>query len=171
VRRSANEQARRDHLNVVLDHSLRSGVFTPDSGDDPKMLRTALLVVVAALASTAVALAAPGRPKDPSTLTALVAEWSVVPSEGVVSAGVVRIRVRNLGLEAHELVLTPTARFADLLPLAGERARIRPIGPTMVVAPGQTTSAVFRIRPGSYVLLDNLPWHYWQGAWAAFRAR
>jgi hypothetical protein len=135
------------------------------------VLRTALLVVVGALACSAVAPAEPGRPTAPSTLTALVAEWNVVPSEGVVSAGVVRIRVRNLGAEPHELVLTPTGRFADSLPLAGDRARIRPLGPTLVVAPGQTASAVFRIRPGSYVLLDNLPWHYWQGTWAAFRAR
>jgi hypothetical protein len=128
--------------------------------------------MAAALAVSAVAAAAgPSRPRDPSTLRALVSEWSVVPSDGVVSAGAVRIRVRNVGLEPHELVLARTARFADSLPLADDRAQFRPIGPTLVVGPGQTAAAVFSVRPGSYVLLDNLPWHYWRGAWVAFTAR
>jgi|SRR4051812_33198416 uncharacterized cupredoxin-like copper-binding protein len=136
------------------------------------VLRVAPLVIVAALAVTAVATAGPARSSGkPSTLTALVAEWSIVPSNGVVSAGAVRIRVRNVGEEPHELVLTRTARFAATLPLAGERAQIATVGPVIVVAPGQTVSAVFHLRRGSYVLLDNLPWHYWRGAWAAFAAR
>ena len=135
------------------------------------MLRLALLVLTSALALVSVASAGPSRPRDPSTLTALVAEWSVVPSAGVVSAGAVRIRVRNVGLEPHELVLVRTGRFADALPLADDRARVRAIGPTLVVAPGQTASALFSVKPGSYVLLDNLPWHYWHGTWAAFAAR
>jgi uncharacterized cupredoxin-like copper-binding protein len=137
------------------------------------MLRAGLLITVAVL--VAAAFAATGQSSSsqraPKTLTALVAEWSVVPSDGVVSAGLVRIRVRNVGLEAHELVLTRTARFADSLPLADDRAQARTIGATLQVAPGQTASAVFRLRPGSYVLLDNLPWHYWEGTWAAFTVR
>jgi hypothetical protein len=131
------------------------------------VLATAVLV----LGASAAAGRSSSAQRDPRLLTALVAEWSVVPSGGVVSAGLVRIRVRNVGLEPHELVLTRTARFAGPLPLADDRARVRAIGPTLLVAPGQTTSAVFRVARGSYVLLDNLPWHYWQGAWAAFAAR
>jgi uncharacterized cupredoxin-like copper-binding protein len=141
------------------------------SRDAPSVLRVALLVMAVALAASAVAAAGPSRPRDPSTLGALVAEWSVVPSDGVVAAGAVRIRVRNVGLEPHELVLARTARFADSLRLADDRAQVRAIGPTLVVAPGQTASAVLHLRPGSYVLLDNLPWHYWRGAWAAFTVR
>jgi len=57
------------------------------------------------------------------------------------------------------------------LPLADDHAQVVTVGPSLVVGPGQTTSAVFTVRPGSYVLLDNLPWHYWRGAWAAFTAR
>jgi|SRR3954447_13300125 hypothetical protein len=135
------------------------------------MLRIAPLVMLVALAASAVAAAGPARSANASTLTALVAEWSVVPSNGVVSTGAVRIRVRNVGEESHELVLTRTAHFAAALPLAGERAQITTVGPSIVVAPGQTASAVYHLRRGSYVLLDNLPWHYWRGAWAAFAAR
>ena len=139
--------------------------------DAPTVLRIGLLVLTVALAVVSVAAAGRSHPRDPSTLTALVSEWSVVPSDGVVSAGAIRIRVRNVGLEPHELVLVRTGRFADALPIADDRARVRPIGPTLAVAPGQTASALFPVRPGSYVLLDNLPWHYWHGAWAAFAAR
>ena len=64
------------------------------------------------------------------------------------SAGAVRIRVRNVGLEPHELVLVRTGRFADALPIADDRARVRAIGPTLVVAPGQTASALFPVRAG-----------------------
>jgi uncharacterized cupredoxin-like copper-binding protein len=138
------------------------------------MSRFVVLLAVLALA-VSMAAAAGGSsatvPRDPKLLTALVAEWSIVPSDGIVAAGLVRIRVRNVGLEPHELILTRTARFAGSLPLDGERARARTVGPTLSVAPGQTTSGVFRVQPGSYVLLDNLPWHYWEGTWAAFSAR
>jgi|tagenome__1003787_1003787.scaffolds.fasta_scaffold20407865_2 hypothetical protein len=136
------------------------------------VLRIAPLVMLTVLALSAVAAAGPARSSgNAGTLTALVAEWSIVPSNGVVSAGAVRIRVRNVGEQPHELVLTRTARFAATLPLVGERAQITAVGPPIVVAPGQTASAVFHLRRGSYVLLDNLPWHYWRGAWAAFAAR
>jgi len=135
------------------------------------MLRIGLLVVTAALTVSAVAAARPARPHDPRALTALVAEWSVVPSDGVVAAGAVRIRVRNVGEAPHELVLTRTSRFGDSLPLTSDRAQVRTVGPSLVVGPGQTAAAVFRLTPGTYVLLDNLPWHYWRGAWAAFAVR
>jgi hypothetical protein len=137
------------------------------------MLRPVLTIVALALvvASAAAARGSTSQQRDPRAMTALVAEWSVVPSEGVVAAGFVRIRVRNAGLEPHELVLTRTSRFGESLPLDGDHASARRVGPTVRVEPGQTVTAGFRVARGSYVLLDNLPWHYWQGTWAAFSAR
>jgi hypothetical protein len=129
---------------------------------------TALALVVSTAAS---ARGSSAQQRDPRAMTALVAEWSVVPSEGVVAAGFVRIRVRNAGLEPHELVLTRTSRFGEPLTLDGDHAQARAVGPTVRVEPGQTVTAGFRLARGSYVLLDNLPWHYWQGTWAAFSAR
>jgi hypothetical protein len=137
------------------------------------MLRPVLTIVALALvvASAASARGSTSAQRDPRAMTALVAEWSVVPSEGVVAAGFIRIRVRNTGLEPHELVLTRTSRFGESLPLDGDHASARTVGPTVRVEPGQTVTAGFRLARGSYVLLDNLPWHYWQGTWAAFSAR
>jgi uncharacterized cupredoxin-like copper-binding protein len=110
-------------------------------------------------------------PQAGSSLTALVAEWSVVPSTAVVAAGNVRLRVRNVGNQEHEIVVARTARFADTLPLRGARAAARTVSPGLIVEPGETRVIDLELRQGSYLLLDNLPWHYWAGASVPFRVR
>ena len=39
---------------------------------------------------------------------------------------------------------------------------------SVIVPPGGTATLVVSLRHGSYVLLDNLPWHYWKGTSVAF---
>jgi uncharacterized cupredoxin-like copper-binding protein len=106
-----------------------------------------------------------------SVLRADIAEWSIVPSEGVVGAGNVRIVVRNLGAETHQLMVVRTRAFAQDLRLQGDRAVARPVVSPVVVAPGGVASFVVHLRRGSYLLVDNLPWHYWNGTQAAFAVR
>jgi uncharacterized cupredoxin-like copper-binding protein len=53
----------------------------------------------------------------------------------------------------------------------GDRAVARPVGSPVVVAPGRVASFVVHLRRGSYLLVDNLPWHYWKGTQAAFAVR
>ena len=106
-----------------------------------------------------------------SVLRADIAEWSIVPSEGVIDAGNVRIVARNLGAQAHQLIVVRTRAFAQDLPLRGDRAVARPVGSPVLVAPGQAVTFVVHLRRGSYLLLDNLPWHYWKGTQAAFAVR
>jgi uncharacterized cupredoxin-like copper-binding protein len=106
----------------------------------------------------------------PSTLRADVAEWSIVPSQGVVRAGAVRIVLRNLGAEAHQLMIVRTRSFGETLPLRGDRAVARPLG-SVLAAPGTSKALVLHLKRGNYVLLDNLPWHYWKGTQAAFVVR
>jgi uncharacterized cupredoxin-like copper-binding protein len=134
------------------------------------MLRSVAIVTVALVAVSSAAAARPAH-RDPSAMTALVAEWSVVPSEGILAAGTVRIRLRNVGVEAHELVLTRTSEFSEKLPLDDDQAVASPVGEPVLLAPGQSRTVTVHVARGSYVLLDNLPWHYWQGAWAAFSVR
>jgi hypothetical protein len=50
---------------------------------------------------------------------------SIVPSSGVVPAGRVRIRARNLGLETHQLMVVRTRVFAQDLRVRGDRAVAR----------------------------------------------
>jgi uncharacterized cupredoxin-like copper-binding protein len=134
------------------------------------MLRLAAILAVTLVAASSAAASRPAY-RDPSAMSALVAEWSVVPSEGILAAGTVRIRLRNVGVEQHELVVTRTARFSQKLPLSDDHAVATPIGQPILLAPGQSRTVTFHVGRGSYVLLDNLPWHYWQGAWAAFAVR
>jgi uncharacterized cupredoxin-like copper-binding protein len=107
----------------------------------------------------------------PASLRADIAEWRLVPSAGKVRSGLVRITARNLGLDTHQLVLVRTTRFAEALPLDGDHASGRPMAPPLVVEPGQSGSIVTRLKPGNYLLIDNLPWHYWRGTSAAIVVR
>jgi len=106
-----------------------------------------------------------------STLHADVAEWSIVPGSGVVPAGRVRLVVRNIGYEAHEVVVVRTKQFAAPLRLRGDRAVASPAAPAVLVPAGTTRTLVLSLSPGSYLLVDNLPWHYWKGTSAAFSVR
>lgn len=129
------------------------------------------VVAVAALGACLLATAVHAGTQQSGFLQADIAEWSIVPSAGVVPAGSVRIRVRNLGLETHQLMVVRTRAFAQDLPLRGDRAVARPVGSTVLVAPGRAVSFVVRLSRGSYLLVDNLPWHYWKGTQAAFAVR
>jgi uncharacterized cupredoxin-like copper-binding protein len=130
-----------------------------------RMALTTTLVLLAACIGTAGTHASS---KPSRVLGADIAEWSIVPSSGVVSAGSVRIRVRNLGYESHQLMVVCTSAFAQDLRLRGDRAVARPVGSPVVVAPGRVVSFVVHLSRGSYLLVDNLPWHYWKGTQAAF---
>ena len=131
---------------------------------EDRSVRSVLLLALVALAA-----AAPAGAKAPfSTLRADVAEWSIVPSSGVVRAGQVRIVVRNFGAEAHQVMVVRTRRFAERLPLKKNRAVARPVAVPVLVPAGATRTIAVSLSPGAYLLLDNLPWHYWKGTSVAF---
>jgi uncharacterized cupredoxin-like copper-binding protein len=130
----------------------------------------AALTSVAALMVAPVFATGTAAAEPPSTLRADVAEWSIVPSQGVVRAGAVRIVLRNLGAEAHQLMIVRTRSFGETLPLRGDRAAARSLG-SVLAAPGASKALVLHLQRGNYVLLDNLPWHYWKGTQAAFVVR
>lgn len=127
--------------------------------------------MVAVIAAVAIPAAASPAAQPPASLRADIAEWSVVPSAGVVHSGLVRITAHNVGSENHQLMVVRTTGFADDLQLVGNRAAARPVGRAIVVAPGQAAAVVVDLRPGNYLLVDNLPWHYWHGTVAAFAVR
>jgi hypothetical protein len=134
-------------------------------------VKTVLVATAAALtALSAFAGVAGGGTRVP-TLRADVGEWSIVPSVGALPAGRVRIEVRNFGTYAHQVVIVRTKTFAEQLPLRGTRAVVHPEAAPILVRAGRQASFVVTLRPGSYVLIDNLPWHYWKGTSAAFSVR
>jgi uncharacterized cupredoxin-like copper-binding protein len=107
----------------------------------------------------------------PAALRADVAEWSIVPSDGVVAAGPVKITVRNLGDLPHRILLVKTRGFDDRLPLKGDHVVVHPIAASPPVAPASSASFTVSLRPGYYLLLDNGPWAYWHGMSVAFTVR
>lgn len=130
-----------------------------------------VLVALAVAASSAAAVESPASVQPARVLRVDVAEWSIVPASGVVAAGPTRIVIRNLGEDVHQITLVRTARFGAELPLRDDHAVVRPLVVSRVVAGGRSTSISATLRPGSYVLLDNLPWNYWRGTSVAFTAR
>jgi uncharacterized cupredoxin-like copper-binding protein len=133
------------------------------------MTKAALISAAVLLAASLFAASTPAA-APPSTLRADVAEWSIVPSQGAVRAGAVRIVLRNLGAEAHQLMIVRTRSFGETLPLRGDRAVARPLG-SVLAEPGASKALVLHLARGNYLLLDNLPWHYWKGTQAAFVVR
>jgi hypothetical protein len=106
-----------------------------------------------------------------ASLRADVAEWSVVPSVGVVPSGRTRIVVRNIGAQVHQLMVVRVSSFGAQLALRGSRAVATPVGVAVSVQPGRTATLTVDLKRGSYLLVDNLPWHYWHGTSAAFSVR
>ncbi len=94
-----------------------------------------------------------------------------MPSAGVVRAGLVRITARNVGNKTHQLVLVRTTGFAETLTTNGSHAVGQTVTKPLVVEPGRSASTVARLASGNYVLIDNLPWHYWHGTFAAIVVR
>jgi uncharacterized cupredoxin-like copper-binding protein len=131
-----------------------------------------LVIALAAVAVTGIArFANAAPPSRVASLEADVAEWSIVPSTGVVPAGRVRITVRNLGAKTHSLEVVRTDTFAEQLQMHGSHVVAQPVGRSLTVGAGAQKSFVVRLAPGSYVLLDKLPWSYWRGMSVAFAVR
>lgn len=102
------------------------------------MSRTALIAAAAFLAACLVATGTQASLRPAAILDADIVEWSIGPSTGVVPAGSVRIRVRNLGYEPHQLMVVRTREFAQDLRLRADRAVARPI-----VRPGASCRSWF----------------------------
>ena len=125
-----------------------------------RMRKTAVAVALFAAIAVAVAQAAAASPPGTHTLGVQLGEWNIVPSQGLVSAGTVRLRVENFGRLPHELVIVPTVSWDEQLRVAHGHALGRGVAPAVVVPPGQTRSAHVRLAPGYYMLVDNLRGHY-----------
>jgi uncharacterized cupredoxin-like copper-binding protein len=115
--------------------------------------------------ATIVAPIGDARPVAPThDLRIDLAEWAVVPSDGVVSSGVLRLKVANHGRLFHELDIVPTRTWGESLRVRYGRAVGDAVARPIVVRPGHARSALVVLQPGYYVLLDNIPGHYAAGA-------
>jgi hypothetical protein len=124
---------------------------------------------IAALFLVLAALAGPSSGSAAHTSSALntlhvdLTEWAVVPSQGLVSSGPLRLSVQNYGVVVHRLAIIPTQVWGEKLGVRNGRAVGEPAVRPVVVRPGQTRSAQVDLAPGAYVLLDNIRGHYAAG--------
>ena len=88
-------------------------------------------------------------------------EFALTPTVTIAHAGPVTFAARNLGRTKHELVVVRTDRPPAALPIAsGQASEAGKIGEIEQFAPGGVEAASFRLAPGRYVLLCNVPGHY-----------
>ena len=105
-----------------------------------------------------------GRSAPPWVVGVSLKEFAVTPTVTVAHAGPVAFAARNLGKAKHELVVLRTDRQPAALPIANGQAReVGKIGEIEQFAPGGIEAASFRLAPGHYVLLCNVPGHYQRG--------
>jgi len=123
-------------------------------------MRALLALSIAVLAAVAVAQASAAPAPRSHALQVQLGEWNVVPSQGFVSAGSVRVTVRNFGRLPHELDIIPTVSWDEQLRVVHGRAAGHDVSAPVVVGPGQTRAVRVRLRPGFYVLADNIRGHY-----------
>lgn len=86
-------------------------------------------------------------------------------------AGRTVIGVRNVGTEVHELEIFRTDLPADGLPVDASRQEAKKIEGLVKeieeISPGREFTTTVNFRPGSYVLICNVPQHYQRGMHAA----
>src|SRR5215831_11479305 len=98
------------------------------------------LVYIAVLAAVLAATAGAGSQRAAVSvhhLNVQIGEWAVIPSDGRVSAGRLRVVVQNFGQLRHELDIVPTQRWNQKLAVRNGRAVSEDAAPPIVVAPGQ----------------------------------
>jgi hypothetical protein len=101
---------------------------------------TVLAVISAAPADSRLHRLHRPLPELPHSLTVDEKEWSVLPSQTVVAAGVVRFTAYDRGQDAHDMeIIGPQGAIATVMMKSGASARI-----------------VETLRPGTYRLICSL---------------
>jgi uncharacterized cupredoxin-like copper-binding protein len=117
----------------------------------------------ATVAPTIIATAAPAATTPGSTAVAVtLQEWAVVPSVTSVPAGSVTFTARNVGTEAHEMVVLKTDLGLLELPTGSdgkvpeEGPNLKAMGEVSELPAGATGSVTLDLVPGHYLLICNI---------------
>ena len=165
---SVRTAGKRGLVGRLVTPTHRAGATRPATGTMRNVTRRAGILAALLVALVALTQPAAGSARGTSAAAQLLhvdlAEWAVVPSQGHVASGPLRLTVQNYGVIKHELDIIPTAWWGQRLFVRGGRADGAAVMRPIVVAPGQTRSVHVYLQPGSYVLLDNIRGHYTAGA-------
>ena len=109
-----------------------------------------------------------GQSPKSAVVRVIESEWHMNPSLASAPAGAVTFSVSNRGAIDHEMVILKTdLAGAALVQASGENkidegASGENMGEVQVAA-GATGAGTFRLSPGHYVLICNIPAHYQAG--------
>ena len=79
---------------------------------------------------------------------------------------------RNVGDREHEFVLIRTSRAPSRLRLTGDGAsEAGAVGEISEQKPGKSASHTFKLTPGRYTYICNLPGHYQAGMYGTLTVR
>jgi uncharacterized cupredoxin-like copper-binding protein len=96
--------------------------------------------------------------------TVSMTEFAFKPEALSAKAGKLRVTAENDGSAEHELVLIRTTKAADALPTEGDQAsEAGTVGEIPEQKPDRSASHTFKLKPGAYVFICNLPGHYAAG--------
>lgn len=127
-----------------------------DSNDDSASSPPATSTPAAT--TTAAKAAATADPEIKAT------EFAFTPSDATVTSGKVKITMKNAGSAEHELVLLKTDQPADSLKVTNGRvSETDSVGEIGETAAGKSASHTFDLKPGTYVMVCNIPGHYQAG--------
>ena len=133
--------------------------------------RLASVLVVAAIAATAVGCGSTASSAADGSVAVELSEWKVNPASASSPAGSVTFSVANKGSQVHEFVVVKTDLKADALPVADNKideSALTPVDEIEDIAAGATPTLTVDLAAGHYVLLCNIETHYEQGMHADF---
>jgi uncharacterized cupredoxin-like copper-binding protein len=127
---------------------------------------------------------AAGQATEPvnTTITTTLKEFSITPSTATAKAGEVKFVVNNAGTTTHEFIVIKSDLAPDKLPVfaAGDTPaeghvvgdvdedKLTATGELDDINPKDTKDVTFKLTPGKYILLCNLPAHYKSGMVTTF---
>ncbi|MCH7811152.1 MAG: c-type cytochrome [Chloroflexi bacterium] len=193
VRRGAEDSTREDHVtnaDIFLGNGLivERGVLNTEPGDHPNgtlvldfpLAPTGLepieqtcgqRQVVQPTPSGPTATPAP-TPAGAESVAVSLIEFAVAPDVTSVAAGPVVFTVTNDGSQPHNLRVIATDLAPDALPTEGavvDESAVNVVGRTPDFGPGETQTVVLDDLPaGNYVLICNVPAHYFGGMRISF---
>jgi len=150
---------------VALSDSTSSGAMNA-SGAGAK---GSSMMAPAAAGGGATAVAAPAKQTAGSSVVGVtMGEMFLHLTANTAPAGKVTFNADNTGSVVHEMVVIRTDKPADKLGTGARVPETGAIGETGDVKVGEKKSVSFKMKPGHYALICNLPGHYASGMRADF---